>query len=83
MTGTTAMTIDLGEGLSQRLADRAAENGHSVQEEIRLMVQHSLVHRTTVREPGPSLGEQIRAIVAPIGGVELELPPRGEPSAEE
>lgn len=83
MTSATAMTIDLGDGLSRRLADRAAENGRSVEEEIRLMVQLGLVTKATMQSSEPSMAEQIRKFLAPIGGIELELPSRGKPCSDE
>ncbi len=69
----------IDDGLIGRLRQRAAENGRTVEEEAReilcaaarLMPEAAKDART-----GRELYEEIRAIVEPLGGIELELPPR-------
>lgn len=56
---------------------RAAQHGHSMEEEAREILRSAM--DDTEQEVG--LGSAIRALVEPLGGVELELPPR-EPIRE-
>jgi antitoxin FitA len=63
----------LDDAVKARLRIRAARNGRSMEEEARLVLSAALAtqpKRTT------NLAESIRRLVAPLGGVELELPPR-------
>ena len=64
---------NLDETTKKRLRIRAAENGRSMEAEAR-----TILKRTVEMEPDPqeNLYDAIRRIVEPIGGVELELPPR-------
>jgi plasmid stability protein len=63
---------DLDDDLKHRLRLRAAAHGRSMEEEVREIL------RQVVAEPPPprNLAAAIRARVAPLGGVELELPSR-------
>jgi plasmid stability protein len=65
--------------IKERLRVRAAEHGRSMEAEVRGILQ------TVLSSPPPSpernLYERIRARFAPIGGVDLELPPR-EPARD-
>lgn len=68
-----SLTIrNLEDDLKQRLRVRAAAHGRSMEEEVREIL------RWVVAEPPPprNLADAIRARVAPLGGVELELPAR-------
>ncbi len=70
----TITISELDEGLVERLNQRAAGNGRTVEEEAReiLIAAAPNVH------PAPeNLAEAIRALFEPLGGVELELPERG------
>lgn len=70
----TTMTIrNLDEGLKAQLRVRAAQRGRSMEEEARDILRAALS-----REPasGSSLVEAIRTRVAPLGGIELDLPAR-------
>ncbi len=61
-----------------RLRIRAAENGRSMEAEVRAILDSAL--GTT--EPPENLGQAIRRRFAKFGGVELELPerePLGDP----
>jgi plasmid stability protein len=63
-----------------KLRVRAAQNGRSMEEEARVILE------IAVTSPRPSGGrgnmaERIRNLFEPLGGVELEIPPR-EPMRE-
>ena len=64
---------NLDEGLKRRLRIRAAENGRSMEAEARDILQTALSHQPAAPE---NLASAIRARFAPMGGVELDLPPR-------
>ena len=64
---------NLDEGLKGRLRIRAAENGRSMEAEVRHILQTALSHQPAAPE---NLASAIRARFAPMGGVELDLPPR-------
>ena len=71
MASITVRNLD--EGLKRRLRIRAAENGTSMEQEVRGILGAAL------DEEPPSGKESIngiRARFAELGGVELELPPR-------
>jgi plasmid stability protein len=68
-----SLTIrNLEDDLKRRLRLRAAAHGRSMEEEVREIL------RWVVAEPPPphNLADAIRARVAPLGGVDLELPAR-------
>ena len=68
-----SMTIrNLGDDLKRRLRIQAAEHGHSMEEEARAILRAAL---TGQRSPA-NLARAIRARFAPLGGVELDVPPR-------
>ncbi len=64
---------NLEEGLKRRLRIRAAENGRSMEQEARDILQAAL---DTEPSTGEDLVRAIRSRFEPLGGVELELPPR-------
>ena len=64
---------NLEDGLKRRLRVRAAENGRSMEEEARDILRTALHQQQPERE---NLASAIRARVAPLGGVELDIPPR-------
>ena len=64
---------NLDEGLKRRLRIRAAENGRSMEAEARDILQTALSYQPAAPE---NLASAIRARFAPLGGVELNLPPR-------
>ncbi|MXW80862.1 MAG: plasmid stabilization protein [Gemmatimonadetes bacterium] len=73
-----SMTIhNLDDAIKQRLRIQAAKHGHSMEEEALTIL------RTALTEPAPTtnLARAIRARFAPLGGVELDIPPR-EPMRE-
>jgi antitoxin FitA len=68
---------NLDDSIKRRLRIRAAEHGRSMEEEARDIL------RQVVGEgkPAHNLAASIRARVAPMGGADLDLPPR-EPMRE-
>lgn len=70
----TTMTIrNIDEQLKKRLRMQAARHGRSMEDEARDILRSAL---STGPERGPSLVEAIRSRIAPLGGIELDLPPR-------
>jgi len=65
---------NLDPAIKERLRVRAAQHGRSMEAEARAIFQTAL--NTPQQPPGRNLYERIRARFAPIGGVDLELPPR-------
>lgn len=66
---------DIDDELRQRLKQRAAKHGRSMPAEARDILEDAL----GIKQPAPvpdNLYEAIRAIVEPIGGIELEPFPR-------
>ncbi len=68
---------NLSDDLKQRLRMQAAEHGRSMEEEAQEILRAALTEDT----PPANLAQAIRAHFAPLGGVELEIPPR-EPMRE-
>lgn len=65
---------NLDDDLKTRLRVRAAEHRRSMEEEVRIILRDTVNGgRVTPRD----LAEFTRECFAPLGGVELELPPRG------
>jgi plasmid stability protein len=64
----------LDPAVKERLRIRAAEHGHSMEAEARRILQTTL--KGPNRATASNLYERIRAIVEPLGGIDLELPPR-------
>ena len=64
---------NLDDEVKTRLRMRAAENGRSMEEEARRILREAVRRKPDVQ----NLARSIRARFAPLGGVELELPPRG------
>ncbi len=63
---------NLDDSLKQRLRIRAAEHGHSMEEEVR-----AILRQVVGETPAPrNLAAAIRARIAPLGGVELDVPAR-------
>ena len=65
---------NLEDSLKRRLRIRAAENGRSMEQEARAILRSALDQETS---KGKDLASAIRARFEPLGGVELEIPPRG------
>lgn len=68
-----SMTIrNLSDDIKQRLRIQAAEHGHSMEEEARIILRAALMEHT----PPINLARAIHDPFAPLGGVELDIPPR-------
>ena len=76
MASITVRNLD--DGLKRRLRIRAAENGHSMEQEVRDILRAALEREAA---PEGNLGTAIHELFKPFGGVELEIPPR-EPMRE-
>jgi plasmid stability protein len=78
MATLTIRNVD--ETVKRRLQVRAALNGRSMEAELRATLSglpepHSKAARARV-EPEEDFGTAIRKLFAPLGGVELDIPPR-------
>ncbi|MCG6576279.1 plasmid stabilization protein [Pseudomonas sp. AF32] len=65
---------NLDDQVKEQLRIAAAHNGRSMEEEARLILGRALVPIS----PAGGLGSRIRNRFGKLGGVELELPSRGE-----
>lgn len=63
----------LPEQTKRRLRIRAARNGRSMEQEARELLETGLARADAEPE---NLGEAIRRRFAPLGGVDLKIPPR-------
>ncbi len=78
MASITVRNLD--DEVKTRLRVRAAKHHRSMEEEVRIILREAV----ELRESPRNLASAIRARMAPLGGVDLELPPRGpmrEPTA--
>ena len=67
---------NLDDDVKTRLRVRAAEHHRSMEEEVRIILRDTVIGDGT----GPrNLAAFTRECFAPLGGVELELPPRRGP----
>ena len=69
----------LDDTLKRKLRVRAAENGHSMEEEARIILR-GVLDRQPAR-PATGFGTAIHELFLPLGSVELEIPQR-EPMRE-
>ena len=72
MASITVRNLD--EDLKRRLRIRAAQNGNSMEQEVRDILREALHNEPLT---GKDLVDAIRWTFEPLGSVELELPPRG------
>ena len=78
IASVASITIrNLDSNVKERLRVRAAGKGHSMEREARDILQEALSRQPAER----NLLEEIRELFEPLGGVDLELPPR-EPARE-
>ena len=68
---------NLDKTLEHRLRIRAARNERSMEEEAREILRVALNGDTALPDPPQNLAKAIMSRFQPLGGVELELPPRG------
>jgi len=70
----------LEESTKRKLRIRAAQHGRSMEQEAREILKNELdtaPPRLTKPKTGADLVKAIRDIFEPLGGVDLEIPPRG------
>ena len=67
---------NLKDDVKARLQHRAALNGHSMEEEVRQILMVAVEQPAL---PSKGLGTAIHNLFKPLGGLELELPPRDTP----
>ena len=77
MTIASITIRNLDDDVKTRLRVRAAEHHRSMEEEARLILREAVQQKKAPR----NLADAIRARIAPLGGVDLELPPR-EPARD-
>lgn len=65
----------LDPAVKEQLRIRAARNGRSMEAEARAILRDALM--TTEAGSGETLLQSIRRRFEPLGGVDLDLPPRG------
>jgi len=70
----TLLIRGLDDAIKLRLRIRAASHSRSMEEEARAILREALTGGQT---PPRNLAESIRSRIEPLGGVELEIPPRG------
>ena len=71
MASITVRNLD--ERVKQKLRVRAAANGKSMEQEVRDILRTAVEGE---RQPARDLASAIRARFGPLGGVELDIPPR-------
>lgn len=67
---------NLAEGTKRKLKVRAAMHGRSMEQEVREILNEAIREKPEKPKSGAELVAAIRKRFAPLGGVELELPPR-------
>ena len=72
VNGMATLTIHLSDDLKRRLRAQAAERGRSMEEEARRILRAAL----SGQAPPVDLARAIRDRFEPLGGVELDIPPR-------
>ena len=65
---------NLDDDVKARIRERAAGNGRSMKEEVRVILRQAVGREEM---PKRGLGTAIHDLFKPFGGVELDLPPRG------
>jgi plasmid stability protein len=77
-----SLTIrNLDDSLKAALRMRAARHGRSMEEEARVILRAALATEGETVPPAENFAEYARALFAPLGGLDLELPPR-EPARD-
>jgi plasmid stability protein len=72
---STITVRNLDDDVKAKLRIRAAENGRSMEAEVRAILRKSVTDDTA---PPECLGSWIHQLFAGLGGAELVLPPRDE-----
>ena len=74
MSRTTSITVrKIDESVKRKLRMRAASEGHSLEEEVRRILSDAAAHAPLTPV---NLAQAIIDIVDPVGGIELDIPPR-------
>ena len=73
MASITVRNLD--ERLKRQLRIRAAEKGHSMEQEARDILRAALDEEPAT--PAKGLATAFHELFKPFGGVELDIPPRG------
>ncbi len=68
----------LPERTKKKLRIRAAENGHSMEEEARQILTTAVDGKAVARGKPENMYEVFRRHFEPLGGVDLKIPPRGK-----
>jgi plasmid stability protein len=77
ITMATLTIRNVDAGVKERLRVRAARHGRSMEAEARSILSAAVAGDRD--QPEPNLAEAIRRRFAPLGGVDLELPPAEAP----
>ncbi len=72
---STLTVRKLDDRIKARLRVIAAENGRSMEDEVRRIIERVVDEHD--RPKAGNLADAITAIFDPLGGVELDVPPRG------
>jgi len=73
----TLTVRNFDDDLKAELRVQAAERGRSMEEDVRRLLREAVEsRRLKPRSPYKNLAEAIRARFEPLGGVDLDLPPR-------
>lgn len=68
---------NLDDSIKQRLRERAAKNGRSMEEEARVLIGEGVAGSGgRAGRSGASSYDRIRALVEPLGGIEFDIPLR-------
>jgi len=68
---------NLDDEVKKRLRRQAAEQGHSLEAEARRILREGTGVNAPLRpRTASNLYDEIRALVEPLGGIDLEIPPR-------
>jgi plasmid stability protein len=71
----TLLIRKLDDSLKTRLRQRASAHGRSMEEEARTILHQALAIEAP-RRTGADLVQAFRDVFEPLGGVELDIPPR-------
>jgi antitoxin FitA len=66
---------DIDDTLRASLQERAIRHGRTLEEEARVILRSALAEGEA-KKPEQNFADYMRALFAPLGGVDLELPPR-------
>ncbi|MCB8877358.1 FitA-like ribbon-helix-helix domain-containing protein [Acidisoma silvae] len=70
----TLVIRNVDDDIHRRLKEQAASHGHSMEEEVRLIIDRSL--QVEPIDPGMGFADAIQALFAPLGGLDLPDIPR-------